>query len=479
MGRTVLAGATLVLIAASHSSARAGGSYVGDPGGQAAQRAGAFVARADDASALWHNPAGLARLDGSQLVLALNLVAFEQRYARAGAYADSGDPYPVVEHAGDPQAVPLLVAALRVGGWTVAAGLLAPQGYGARDYPALMDGGLPAPQRYDTITQRGLVALPSIGAGFRSGRWRAGVRLSWGVARAQSTSASHGIINDPEDPSFDVVSSLDADDRFVPAAGAGVQLDLGDGAELGVAWTSPIPVRARGTATSQLGPGVAAPPMPVAAGQERCGTAGGAPGVLSACIDFNLPQTATVGVRKAWRDRRGRERGDLELDVRWEDWSDGSVTRVEVDGLDATTGERVPAAYNRHGLVDSWSVRLGGSATRTRGGRALSVRGGVAWDSAAAPDSWRRLDLDGSARLTLAGGVGLRFGRVGLELGGARVIAPDQRVDDVAVGAGEPRQQPDVQLPLAPSDRQPYHPYNAGQYASGYWIASTGMTVSW
>ena len=86
--RVVTMGIYLVLIAVTCSPAHAGGSYVGDPGGQAAQRAGAFVARADDASALWHNPAGLARLDGSQLVLALNLVAFEQRYARAGAYAD-------------------------------------------------------------------------------------------------------------------------------------------------------------------------------------------------------------------------------------------------------------------------------------------------------------------------------------------------------------------------------------------------------
>ncbi len=91
-------------------------------------------------------------------------------------------------------------------------------------------------------------------------------------------------------------------------------------------------MRARGIARSQLGAGVAAPPTPVGRGQERCGIAGRQGGALSVCVDFTLPQTATAGVRKAWRDARGHEWADVELDVRWEDWSAGSDTRVALDG---------------------------------------------------------------------------------------------------------------------------------------------------
>ncbi|MCE9580764.1 MAG: hypothetical protein K8W52_47060 [Deltaproteobacteria bacterium] len=470
--------AIVTAVFSAASAARAGGNFVGDPGSQGTQRAGAFVARADDPTALWYNPAGLAGLRRSALHLGVALVGFAQRFTRDGVYAGaapwSGQPYPTVAHAGGPQAVPIAVLAVPIGGVTWAAGLLAPQGYGSRSFPTVMPDGAPDPARYDTIEQRGLVALPSIGAAIRRGRLRLGARLSWGIAQIHSVSAGQGLRNAEEDPDRDVTSTIDGTDRFVPAAGLGLQLDLGGGVTLAAAWTSPLGVRTHGTTHSVAGPTVAVPPAPIADAQARCAR-GGTTAALAACVSFNLPQTATAALRWSSARADGRETSDLELDVRWENWREARDTVIVVDGIDPISGMPLPASVSRHGLVDVWSVRVGGSHTLRAA--PIALRAGVAWDSAAAPSSWRRLDLDGSARLTLAAGIGLRLGKVAIDLGGARLISPDVHVIDQP--ASTPPIQPDVPVPLAEPDAQPRHPFNAGRYAGGYWIVTTGMTVSW
>src|SRR5688572_18892853 len=71
--------------------AHAGGLIVPGYGSQGQPRAGAFVAKADDPSALYYNPAGFARQRGTSVQIGLNFIDFSQRFRRAGAYEPTED----------------------------------------------------------------------------------------------------------------------------------------------------------------------------------------------------------------------------------------------------------------------------------------------------------------------------------------------------------------------------------------------------
>jgi long-chain fatty acid transport protein len=70
--RAFVAFITLIVFAAP--SAWAAGFYIFEPGARALGMAGAIVARADDPSALFFNPAGIARLEGTQVYLGASFI---------------------------------------------------------------------------------------------------------------------------------------------------------------------------------------------------------------------------------------------------------------------------------------------------------------------------------------------------------------------------------------------------------------------
>src|SRR3954470_24973821 len=100
---TVSAGATLLVTL----PASAGGlDEMPDQGGQAIGRGATFTAKADDATAIYYNVAGLARQRGTKLQITLNNHFNSMSFQRAGTYADDpndpltpwgGKPYPLVE----------------------------------------------------------------------------------------------------------------------------------------------------------------------------------------------------------------------------------------------------------------------------------------------------------------------------------------------------------------------------------------------
>src|SRR5262245_45537392 len=73
-------------VAGAPSIAKAGGFEVVGQGAQSLARGGATLARADDPMVLAHNPAGLAELRGSQLLLNLNVALFDACVDPAGYY---------------------------------------------------------------------------------------------------------------------------------------------------------------------------------------------------------------------------------------------------------------------------------------------------------------------------------------------------------------------------------------------------------
>lgn len=501
-------------------SAHAGGLFVPGLGAQAMGRAGAFVAKADDASALHHNPAGLARSEGTVFYLGSNLLDYTLRFTRAGTYEDvpdadlpwEGQPYPTVENQARPaigiggmQALPLFAVTSdlkgAIPGLHIGAGVMVPNAYPVRDFGSdyqLEDPNQPPPPgRYDVVYQNAVTILPSVGAAYSIGdKLDIGARFSFGLASVEATSYTWAVPNFHEWAAEDGLFELSVKDNFVPGFGLGVLFRPTANLEIGASYSSALKIRAQGEGNTTLG-SVAADPfdsgnvdriIPPAAG--ACAD-GGQIGALKSCLDLNLPRTATVGVRWIVPNRaRTGETADIELDVKWENWSSASDYRIIVDGQSEQTGFYIEESVIRHGFQDVLSVRLGGSYNLAIGDNALSIRAGVAHDTAAAPDSWTRLDIDGAARTTLALGAAFTGKRFRVDVGGGVVMQPDRTVAACNPANGsegcEPgsetvpvdqRVNPDPVQPLSSEDRQFFSPFNGGDYASGYLMFGLGLST--
>ena len=123
--------------------------------------------------------------------------------------------------------------------------------------------------------------------------------------------------------------------------------------ELAANYASELDVHASGTAKSQLGPSAGAPPLqvdivPVTDDKARCAK-GGTPDALKACVDLALPRNLQVGGRYIFLDEAGAPKGDIELDLDWENWgkscsasdfNDGSC--VSASDYRVTVSRRIP-----------------------------------------------------------------------------------------------------------------------------------------
>lgn len=492
---------TLTLLAPAVASA--GGVYVGESGSQAMERAGAFVAKADDPTALSINPAGLAKARGFELYLGGNFLRYGLTFQRAGVYPEQGsrevqpeyvgEPYPEVENSATFQAVPYLAGVGKVGNLAIAAGIFAPAGVPNRDFECTVsdelclvdETGAPAPQRYDVVEQEAVIAYPSLAVAYRvHPRIDVGARFSWGFGTVKARNFPWALANVPEDVRREGDFSADVKDSFMPSFGAGVLVRPIDQLEIGVAYKSKTAMRARGTGNARLGPdtdvlsGEQVFIVPKDPGEALC-EEGGTTAELKTCLNFDLPQAVTVGVRWVFPDRRGGERADIELDATWEDWSAASDDVVIVDGMDTLLERNLQPTYIRHGFEDVLAVRLGGSYKFDAGKNALLLRGGLSYDTAAAPTSWTRVDKDGRARTTIAAGVGYEVDRFRFDAGVAWVIEGQVTVEDVpnAEPTFDNRLQPDPPQPSQTADRQVFHPINAGSYDSGYVVGLAGVTA--
>ncbi len=514
--------AGVVALAMSPAVARAGGFIVPGAGPQAQARAGAFVAKADDPSAMAHNPAGFAKMDGMVVLTGANFVDYHMRFARYGSYeltgamgpAYEGQPYPVIEDQSKPsfgiggfQATPSIVISTDLGHpeWPLrfGFGLFTPQGYPARKYPLQVDlpgiaDPAPAPQRYDIIEQTATTVLPSLAVAYSPlSSLDLGARVSWGYATTSGRKAVWSVRNYEEAPGSDSVFTLHAKDPFVPSFGLGALYRPATAFELGASYYAPVHVRSKGTGNSMVGGGIiqGLRTIPVDDQYARC-QKGGEIDKLKACLYIDVPQMLSVGGRFIARDHRGRERADVELDFRWEQWSHASNTIIQVDGQVDTNGGLLPLneSLNRHGFRDVLLTRLGGSYAIDVGDNRLILRAGAAYDTAAAPDSWTRVDIDGKARTTLTGGLAFETRHYRIDLGGGASLEPDITVapclppDGPTVemtgcgpgGADIPfadRIQPDPGQPLRGSRNQLESPFNAGTYQSGYVLMSLGITA--
>ncbi|HWU87567.1 MAG TPA: outer membrane protein transport protein, partial [Kofleriaceae bacterium] len=455
---------------AAPAAAHAGGLFLPGSGAISTSRAGAAIASADDGEALSINPAGLAKTRGTTITLSAALIQYSMQFTRSGTYdalSTDDQPYEGAAYAtvkNDPslpfgigavQPVPVAAITTDLGGLIpklrVAVGVYAPNAYPFRNMSQgyVFNGDYtvaPPPTRYDIMEQDGAVILPSLALAYSiTPKLDVGVRLSWGFAQLKSTVALWG---DPdnyeENVKKDGTLAADVTDSFIPNGALGLTFRPTPHLELAAVWTSAMPIQAKGTAQSEIGPaaggglgGVTIHPVDDAG--ARCAP-GGTINELKACVGLQLPMSAVIGGRYKVLDGGGALKGDLELNVGWENWgkrcnfiADPACTspgqyRVIIDAEPHIDGVPAPAfkdAVIEHRFKDTFSLRLGGSYHVPLGAgpaaNRIILRGGVGYDTRAAEDGWLRADLDGAGRLTTTAGAAYRTQRFEVNVGGGYV----------------------------------------------------------
>src|ERR1043165_1668583 len=90
LGRVLVTASVGAVLFVSRPASAGGIDEMPDHGAQALGRGAAFTAKADDATALYYNVAGLARQRGTKLQLSANFQFSSMTFQRAGNYP--GDP---------------------------------------------------------------------------------------------------------------------------------------------------------------------------------------------------------------------------------------------------------------------------------------------------------------------------------------------------------------------------------------------------
>lgn len=481
--RRTLAVAALLPALATARLARAGGFELPDNGTEALGRGGAFVAKADDGTAIQYNPAGLARQHGTRLLLDGHLVASSYQFQRFGGFPDDpknprtpwgGLPYPRVSDSAGPFFAPFLAASTDFGrfDWlTAAVGVFGPSGVGNRTYPLGVEAA-PAASRYDVVQTRSLIVLPTAAVGVRVfDGLDLGAALHFVYGSFALTSTSFVDLGDgPQGPCVnaeyqpcDSVSRLDLTGTSW-AATLGATAHLSDVTTLALSARTPISIDATGSATVLQSP--LGQPIP-------------APG--HATFHTELPWVWRAGVRQAFHDPDGFESGDVELDATYETWgsAQGTGPRIHIDHLGPTG-----AAFDdidvlvAHHWNDTFSVRGGGAYNARTDFGVFTVRGGAYYDSSATSGSpgYTRLDFDTLEKIAGTVGVGLRWGAVKVDLAYAEVFEPDRTVGP---GAGQIRPIDGAQHgATVNASGRPLPAVNEGVYQGHTEIFSLGVSLA-
>ena len=530
-------GSVLVIGAVCYGGAAdAGGLYLPGPGAISTSRAGAAVASADSGEAIAVNPSALARTEGTTITVSAAAIDYALTFQRRGTYDDipnldfpyEGQPYPLVEDGSTAsfgvagfQPIPVVVlthAPSAAPNLRLAFGTFTPNSYPFRKMCTRQPGGAcepyefngdpnvaPNPARYDVVTREAVLFQPTLAASYRVlPKLDVGARFGWGISSVKSSvhvwSAPGNVV---EDVGGDGVLEVEGRDNFVPSYGAGFTYRVSPAIELAGNYSSEMYVNAKGTAKSTLGPrsgssGVEVMVVPLPDEFAQCAP-GGRVGALKACVSAELPRSATLGGRYRFLGGAGEERGDIELDVGWENWgADGATNyKVTIDSeIVAATGGGFSIKQNfvRHGFQDVFNARLGGSWRFPAGTNQIIARGGVGYDTAAAKPGWIRADVDGAARTTLTVGGGFRAKKFQIDVGFGVVLEGENDnpgdcnpISSTPAELGcnrdgmqdplDQRSGPDPINPLVVPDQQLQAPTTQGTFESRYLLLMLGATA--
>jgi long-chain fatty acid transport protein len=391
--------------------AHAGGFYVPEIGPRATGLGGAVAAESADPSATFHNPAGLAAAEGTQLEVATGLFFPDVTFFRRPV-VDPGTGetlrFDRVENSNPLIAAPFLGASHALGrGVTVGLAVYAPFG-ATLEFPT--DGA----QRHviTGLALRTVYVSPAVGVALPGGvSLGAAVDFIYGDLVLEQQNAIPYVTGDPEqypdpDPAIEGSTRLEGKDP------------MSLGATVGAAWRSPggrvrVGASVMTPVTLELEGEAHVENEAIAALQDESGAELQPAGRRSDDVRMALPLplVARFGVAVA-----PARRWLVELDVNWQGWS--RFEALTVDFVNEHELLPTPGAYLYDVRVenhwrDTWSVRLGVEAAPLA--RPLVFRAGVVWDQSPVDDRHFGLLTPDSDKLGVGGGV-----RWTTRLGGAR-----------------------------------------------------------
>lgn len=432
----------LATVAASASSALAGGLTLPIRGVRSLARGGALIAGAAEPDSLWLNPAGLARASGNGTRVLLFDAAYLYQTVEHTRLAADGTPLPHVTNLQPGTALPTLAASLGIGDRLVLAGGI------ASPYTTFHRYAEDGPQRFASINLTGSTfVVVAVGVGYEvTEQLRVGVTLTNTFSKLSSELAVSGcpgaMTCDPADASYDARIAIEQTDYVAPSGVIGIQYDAG-AFTLGAMFQAPTRVAGKGAFTIDL------PSANVFDSATVVGDEGS--------LRFTLPPAIRAGIEV-------HVQGGLfvEAALGVELWSlhdeveiAPSDVRIEtIAGGPYTLGTMViPRDYETSyaaSLGLSWQVA------------SANLMAGYAYETAAAPPSTVSvLAVDGAKHLL---GLGGEYDAEGWRIGAAVGVAFLSDVDVPLADARVPQLAPLRDEPLATG-------INAGSYASRYIVA--------
>lgn len=462
--RGLLALGTLGVLASGTSSAS--GFLFGENGARALGQGGAFVALADDATALQHNPAGLAEIAGLHALVDGALLRHDVSFLRTDGQS-SGLARPVRNEEGA-FLLPFVAASygteLAGRPLALAAGVYPPPSLGRYRFPepdydvSIVNGRRSyeanpivfAPQRYGLIRSDVVLVFPSAAVAFQP--WPAlsvGASLQYVYAQLSLRQAVTSAPFTPEDmrqedPAYDSIVEVQQRGRPQLTGIVGLLVQPARSVRLGMSYRPPVPLEMRGTAAVTLGE---IPSSLVSVTGDR------------ARLALTLPQELKIGAHYWPAEDIG-----LAAEFVYQGWQSVRELVLTPEDIALSVGGgapqpmapiRIPKRW-RH----AWGARAGGW---WRAVPSLTARVGVLMEEGAIPDERLHIDFVHLPRAFFTAGLEYTRGSWTAVLSGA--FLPSQQRE---ISSSEVRQ----------TNTDPSREGSVignGTYSSGGWMAALGL----
>jgi long-subunit fatty acid transport protein len=427
--------ALLPILISLEATALAGGVALPIRGVRAVSMAGAHVASADEANALWYNP---ARLDHSSIMLEVGAVHLQSSFTAAD---ESG----TAKNIAAPWANPTFGAIWRIADWiSIGAGAYAP--YSPQQ--AFDPGG---PQRYSLVTSDENTQLfVAGGVAVRLNMFRFGATFQNVMTHLKHQtvlSGYTGLFGHAQDPELDIINELEITDNFAPTANFGASLDAGP---LSFAIAAQLPYKVSGMADFRvrLGQSVFFDPIDVEGSK----------------VHFEVPFPLMIRAGISWQIV---DELLIEAAVNWEDWS--VQDRLVVDPQGGITLHGVPGIgdYEMGTLVidrrmrDTISAHLGADINAYD---TLHIRTGLFFEPSAFRDETHTLAQYDSTKIGTALGLSYRIWDLRFDVAASYVHSLTRNVT-----RSEIRQ-------INPTNPEQAEIVGNGTYSGGYWVGGGGVT---
>lgn len=415
-------------------AASASGFYFGDNGVKAMMQGGAFTAQADDLTAIQHNPAGLAQLDGWSALVDVQLLNHQVSFLRQDPGFDPAAPSTLVNQVDNSKSGlffrPFLGASygFQVANrpLTVSLGVYGPPSQGRYVFPApnYLKEGMPlryvespkkfSPQRYSLISNDILILYPSLSAAYAiHPRFMVGVSAQLVVShftfkQAISADPTNPMTQLGENPEFDALVDVNVSGNVGFTGVLGVLARPTDWLSVGASFRPPVPVTANGQLGITVTPELSAIAQVQNGAGESCvpdATTGNSP--CQASLQLTLPMELKFGVRLTPTERLG-----INADFVYQGWQSVDqflLTPKDVNlVLSGTPSPVEPFAIPKK-WVGSFSGRVGASFDVIK---YLTVHAGLLFETGASPQEYYAIDFAHPTRVMITGGVTGHLGPV-------------------------------------------------------------------